>query len=236
MVNLYDFDHLRNLIVGSVDYISSSEIKVLLDIDAPQNTALNTGVPSLFPKINGFVLIPNEVGALVGIINWIAVENSQYPKRKGFKDYDLIDLPFPMRKMSVNPIGTIKQKGKIEDKEYELERGVYTFPSIGDSVILPSEHQLKAIVENKDTNAEVIIGKAAMAGNSDVRINPDKLFGRHLAVLGNTGSGKSCSVAGLIRWSLEAAKKNAVKKGKTLNARFIINKFLDLYLINFLNK
>jgi Predicted ATPase len=230
MIRPFDFDHLRNLAIGTVDYVSPTEIKVLLDLDAPQNTALNTGTPSLFPKINGFVLIPNEVGAVVGLINWIAVEHSQYPKRKGFKDYDLIDLPFPLRKMSINPIGTLKQKGKTEDKEYELERGVYTFPSIGDSVILPSEYQLKSIVENKETNATVIIGRATLAGNSDVKINPDKLFGRHLAILGNTGSGKSCSVAGLIRWSLESAKchidesneKQPGGKKKSLNARFII--------------
>ena len=40
-----------------------------------------------------------------------------------------------------------------------------------------------------------------------VHVNPDKLFGRHLAVLGNTGAGKSCTIAGLVRWSLEAAQE-----------------------------
>src|SRR5690606_40110513 len=55
--------------------------------------------------------------------------------------------------------------------------------------------------------------------NATVSVDPDRLFGRHLAVLGNTGSGKSCSVAGLIRWSLEAAKK---KRGASPNARFIV--------------
>jgi DNA helicase HerA-like ATPase len=222
MINQFDFDHLRNLSIGTVDSVSPMEVKVMLDTDAPQNTALNTGIPSLFPRINGFVLIPNEIGALVGIISWIGVEHSAYPKRKGFKDYDLIDLPFPMRKMTINPVGTLKQKGKIQNKEYELERGVYSFPSIGDNVILPTEHQLRAIVENKDKNAYVKIGKAVIAGNADVSIDPDKLFGRHLAVLGNTGSGKSCTVAGLIRWSLEAAKEKSLENGKPVNARFII--------------
>ena len=50
-------------------------------------------------------------------------------------------------------------------------------------------------------------------------IDPDRLFGRHLAILGNTGSGKSCSVAGLIRWSLETAQR---ARGDAPNARFII--------------
>jgi uncharacterized protein len=56
---------------------------------------------------------------------------------------------------------------------------------------------------------------------SQVRIDPDRLFGRHLAVLGNTGSSKSCTVAGLIRWSLDAAKKEC-SEGKEPNARFIV--------------
>ncbi|HCX21987.1 MAG: ATPase [Flammeovirgaceae bacterium] len=217
----FDFDHLRNLTVGTVDYVSPNEIRVVLDLSAPQNTALNTGVPTLFPRINGFVLIPNENGALVGLISWLGVEHSQYPKRKGYKDFDLIDLPFPLRKMSITPMGTLKQVGKIEKKEYQLERGVYSFPSVGDSVILPSDSQLKSIVENKEKNANVKIGIAPIAGNANVKINPDKLFGRHIAILGNTGSGKSCSVAGVIRWSLEEASKK-LEDGESLNTRFII--------------
>src|SRR5690606_39519486 len=43
----------------------------------------------------------------------------------------------------------------------------------------------------------------------------------HVAILGNTGSGKSCSVAGLIRWSLEEASKS-LPEGQKLNNRFII--------------
>ena len=53
-----------------------------------------------------------------------------------------------------------------------------------------------------------------------MHVDPDKLFGRHLAILGNTGSGKSCSVSGLINWSLAAAKK--ARDGKNANARFIV--------------
>jgi len=220
-INQHDFDNLRNLTIGTVGFVSPNEIKFILDASAPQNTALNTGTPTLFPRINGFVLIPNEVGSLVGLISWIGVEHSQYPKRKGYKDFDLIDLPFPLRKMSITPMGTLKQEGKIEDKTYKLERGVYSFPSIGDSVILPTDVQLKSIVENKDENSVVKIGTAPVAGNAEVKINPDKLFGRHVAILGNTGSGKSCSVAGLIRWSLEEASK-LLPEEKKLNSRFII--------------
>lgn len=149
------FDELRNLSIGTVESVLPSEIQVLLDINAPQNTSLNTGEPTLFPKINGYVLIPNEAGALVCIISWLGVEYSSYPKRKGFKDFDLIDLPFPLRKMSVSPLGIIK---KDIDGKYKIDRGVYSYPSVGDSVSIPTRLQLESIVENKDKNAFIKIG------------------------------------------------------------------------------
>jgi hypothetical protein len=86
-------------------------------------------------------------------------------------------------------------------------------------VLLPTQNQLRAIVESGD-NRRVKIGISPLAANATVMIDPDRLFGRHLAVLGNTGSGKSCSVAGLIRWSMAAAK--AVRGEEDPNARFIV--------------
>jgi DNA helicase HerA-like ATPase len=212
-----EFDYIRNQTIGTVEAVSPKEIKVLLEINAPQNTAINTGIPQLFPKVNGFVLIPNEAGALIGIVSWIGIEHSSFPKRKGYKDFDLIDLPFPLRKLYINPVGVLKQK----NNEYEIERGVYNYPSVGDIVVIPNQYQLRAIVQNKDANNRVNIGISSLAANAPVFINPDRVFGRHLAILGNTGSGKSCSVAGLIRWTLESAKKK-LKNEEKLNARFII--------------
>ena len=210
MYQNFDLDEIRNLTIGTVDSVSPIEIKVQLETNAPQNVAINTGVPTPFPKINGYVLIPNEQGAIVGVIHWLGVEHSSYPKRKGFRDFDLIDLPFPLRRMSLTPLGVLHKK---DEDSFEVERGVYSYPSVGDNVILPTDRQLRAIVNNPDGRVE--IGTAPIAGNSPIQVCPNKLFGRHLAVLGNTGSGKSCSVAGLIRWSLEAAGDNP-------NARFII--------------
>ena len=93
--------------------------------------------------------------------------------------------------------------------------------SVGDIVILPTEEQLRSIIESGE-NRRVYIGNSPLLGNAKVMIDPDRLFGRHLAVLGNTGSGKSCSVAGLIRWSLDSARKNLLNNTNSVNSRFII--------------
>src|ERR1700694_3260956 len=136
------------------------------------------------------------------------------------QDFGLVELPYPLRKMSLNPIGTLRKKpGAAGDKErYRFYRGAEVLPSIGASVLLPTDEQLRSIVESGE-GRRVKIGTSPLAANAEVRIDPDRLFGRHLAVLGNTGSGKSCSVAGLIRWSLEAAQAQC---GENPNARFII--------------
>lgn len=218
-------DSLR---IGSVDFVSPDEIKVLLDIEAPSDIALNAGIPRPFPRINSYVLIPCESGFLVSQIEWITIERSQYPKRKGMQDFGVIDLPYPLRKMSLNPLGILKEKRKLSNGSsvYSFSRGVEIYPTVGDPVLLPSQDQLKAIVESGE-NRRVNIGISPLAGNAVVSIDPDRLFGRHLAILGNTGSGKSCTVAGVIRWSIEAAgqyKKECSpdRPDNSINSRFII--------------
>lgn len=210
-------DSLR---IGSIDFVSPDEIKVLLDIEAPDAVALNTGVPRPFPRINGYVLIPSDDGYLVAQAEWITVERSQYPKRKGMQDFGLIDMPYPLRKMSLNPLGCLKYEGQNGKETYSFQRGVGAYPTVGDPVLLPTQVQLRAIVESGE-NRRVKIGVSPLAANAEVCVDPDRLFGRHLAVLGNTGSGKSCTVAGLIRWSMEAARK-ASAADRAPNARFII--------------
>lgn len=213
------FGYSESLQIAVVDFVSPDEIKVVLDIEAPESVALNAGGPRPFPRVNSYVLIPVDDSYLVGQIEWLTVERSAFPKRRGMQDFGLVDLPYALRKMSLNPLGTLrKQPGARHKDEYRFYRGADVLPSIGASVLLPTDDQLRSIVESGQ-NRRVKIGTSPLAANAEVRIDPDRLFGRHLAVLGNTGSGKSCSVAGLIRWSLEAVRSES---DEDPNARFII--------------
>ena len=220
-MSLSPLAYADSLRIGTIDFVSPDEIKVLLDIEAPDGVALNTGTPRPFPRINGYVLIPSDDGHLVAQVEWITIERSQYPKRKGMQDFGLVDLPYPLRKMSLNPLGVLayERTDTNGNDSYRFRRGVESYPTVGDAVLLPTQNQLRAIVESGD-NRRVLIGTSPLAANAEVKIDPDRLFGRHLAVLGNTGSGKSCSVAGLIRWSMNEARK--ARSGAEPNARFIV--------------
>lgn len=215
---------IAGLTVGTVEAVSPDEIRVKLGTEAPLSTAFNAGSPVSFPRLNGYVLIPNEAGATVGIVTWVGTDRSAPPHKRGQPDFDLVDLPYPARRMVVTPVGNLRSStsrttGKVI---HELSRGVLAFPSVGDQVLMPNAEQVAAIAGANDHNRRVRIGTSPMANYTPVMVDPNKMFGRHLAVLGNTGSGKSCSVAGIIRWSLEAAAKANTNKGAAPNARFIV--------------
>ena len=214
------FEQARSLMVGTVEFVSPDEIKVAIDIDAPESVALNSGTPRPFPRVNGYLLVRVDDGFLVGQVEWMTIERSPFPKRRGMQDFGLVDLPYPLRRLRLNPLGTLRQR---TDGHLSFTRGTEALPSVGATVVFPTEPQLRSIVESGDLR-RVKIGSSPIAGDADVRVDPNRLFGRHLAVLGNTGSGKSCSVAGLIRWSLEQAQEVS-QGGNTVshpNARFIV--------------
>lgn len=211
------FEQAESLRIGTVDFVSPDEVKVEIDIEAPESIALNAGSPRAFPRVNGYLLIPVDEGYLVGQIEWLTVERSAFPKRRGMQDFGLVDLPYPLRRLSLNPLGTLRPQP--DRGGYVFRRGADALPSVGAPVRLPTEVQLRSIVESGERR-HVKIGTSPLAADAEVRIDPNRLFGRHFAVLGNTGSGKSCSVAGIIRWSLEQAQQ--AQPESVPNARFII--------------
>ena len=73
----------ESLCIGSVEYVSPEQIVVLLNIEAPATVSLNTGIPRPFPRVNSYVLVPSDIGYIVGQIEWLTIERTDYPKRRG---------------------------------------------------------------------------------------------------------------------------------------------------------
>ena len=212
------FEFAGSLQIGTVDFVSPDKIEVVLIGDAPESVALNAGAPRPFPRVNDYLLIPVDESFLVGQVEWITIDRSPFPNKREMQNSGLVALPYPRRKLRLNPLGTLR--ARETSGQFEFQRGSEVLPSIGATVILPTESQLRSVVEDDGEQGRVTIGSSPLAGNAKVNVDPNRLFGRHLAVLGNTGSGKSCSVAGLIRWSLEQAQRKCCSGYP--NARFII--------------
>ena len=79
-----------------------------------------------------------------------------------------------------------------------FERGVSQYPNIGDSVHLAVEEHLRKLYDIRG-QGHIVIGTLASAESIPAKIALNELITRHSAVLGSTGSGKSTTIASLLR-------------------------------------
>ncbi len=80
----------------------------------------------------------------------------------------------------------------------KFERGTEELPYPGAGVEIPSEGDLDLIF-NTHRRFDFSLGEISLLKGKKNYIDPDKFFSRHVAVLGATGSGKSCAVASILQ-------------------------------------
>ena len=86
--------------------------------------------------------------------------------------------------------------------EFSFHRGVSIYPALGDRVRMAAKNELSLTFWG-DLEETVQIGTLRQDNTIGARINVDDLLGKHFAVLGTTGTGKSCSTALILRSILE---------------------------------
>lgn len=83
-----------------------------------------------------------------------------------------------------------------------FRRGIRAYPALGDWLHPVEDEDLERIY-GQAAACSVPIGALHHASARPVSVSPDNLLGKHFAVLGTTGSGKSCAVTVLLRGLLE---------------------------------
>lgn len=93
----------------------------------------------------------------------------------------------------------------IDARTLSLSPGISTTPSIRAKLFRPSSAVIQAYLEDRKGlfddlthGVSLQIGVSPLSPQRPLAFSPEKLFGRHCAVLGTSGSGKSWSVARLI--------------------------------------
>ena len=189
--------------VGVVEAVSSNSIEVGIVREAPHGTGLWEGVLQRFPRINSYVVIPAEHGGVLALVVWVGIDANRISEQDEVSD--LIGMPTARRRLRAIPLGLLRYDGpgpSAVRSSVSLDRGGLVFPTVGDPVRLPTPDEMKAVVPgSSEHDLTIPIGQAVLAAGLQVQLDPNRLFGRHLAVLGNTGSGKSCSLAHLLRAS-----------------------------------
>src|SRR5205823_3861238 len=100
-------------------------------------------------------------------------------------------------------IATIRLLSTISLADGTVEAGLPHYPWLGSRVYATEPGLIRWIAEvsseGKRENAPLMLrlGTMPMAGEMAIRTAPERLFGRHCAVIGATGGGKSWTLARL---------------------------------------
>lgn len=170
---------------------------VIADVNSDLGNYINTIDGILFVGEVGSYVSIYEIGRTI-IAEIIGVDE----KTQLINSREMVK-PNSKRQVYLNLIGEI-----VEDK---FQFGVSKMPLIFSTVYMVSQNELITMLEvgkeemkisgeSSKTRAVLLtIGKSVIFPDYDVKINIDKFFGFHFAVFGNTGAGKSNTVARILQ-------------------------------------
>lgn len=184
--------------LGRISTVSGASITVKLAESLASGLAVIDGHTYRVGQVGSFVRIPLGYQDLYGVVSEIGANAA--PPVAALSEVDT------GRWMRVELAG--------EAVGEHFERGLSQHPNVEDAVHLVTQRDLRRIYGGLDED-QVAIGTLSSAENIVVRLSLDALVTRHSAIVGSTGSGKSTTVASLLR-SIVGAPENVEASGARL--------------------
>lgn len=152
--------------------------------------------------IDGEEMLAGQIGSYVVIkqkhINVLALIFKTWGKDR----FDSTDNRMTDRFISLIPVGEIQDNGTFV-------RGVRHYPTPGAKVYAVGLDEINAIF-SKFRDYKFFIGQLASHKDYHLSLDPRALFGRHFAIIGQSGSGKSWAVTSLIQNTIKAMPKTHI--------------------------
>ncbi|HEC1891748.1 TPA: DUF87 domain-containing protein [Campylobacter jejuni] len=176
------------MLVGKIVSIQFNQFRVRIFSNVKGGALNIKGEIYYFGNIGSYLKTSNALGEYI-VCEVIAIFDSD--KQDDGQDFNLNSN----RELLLKPIGEYK------DDNFTL--GISVYPSLYSDVSLLTNEDLKNIlIPKEEYGAEsqgVYLGVSKNQINHPVYIQEDKFFGMHSAVLGNSGSGKSNTIAHLLQ-------------------------------------
>ena len=167
--------------LGKIAAVSGAALNVHLAQSVASGLSIINGQTYKVGQVSSFVRVPQGYQDLFGVVSEVGA--NAVPERMNPVD----DTG---RWMKVELVGEIVGG--------TFERGISQYPNIGDSVHLAVEDHLRRIYDIRG-QGHVTIGTLSSAESISAKIALNQLLTRHSAILGSTGSGKSTTIASLLR-------------------------------------
>lgn len=181
--------------IGRVVAVDTSQVTVDLNRDLKALTRATYEGTLEVGRINSYIIIPVGAHRIVGMVTRVVMSEESELQA----DKMMVALPSTRRLMKATMIGFVSDE--------EFRQGINLFPVLDSKVFLTTKRDLDAIFGTSraaDIDPEtpgycVHIGKSVVFPDYNITIDPDAFFGKHAAIIGSTGSGKSCSIAAILQ-------------------------------------
>ena len=202
----------KERVIGKLISINSDKFTVEL-LNQSINFTIN-GFEDIYQyaQINGYVILPYQDFYIVAEIFGVRERDSDI-KWQGEKE-QILNKSNSVKYLDINPIGTIQKE--------KFRYGVSIFPTLYTDVLYIKKEELDIIFEYNDdeipinnsdnsTKLKLLeIGSSTIFPDYKVKININDFFGSHSSILGNTGSGKSCTISSMIQTLFKKENYSAV--------------------------
>lgn len=168
--------------LGTVDAVTGASVSVRLARSVASGLSVIDGRTYRIGQVGSFVRIPQGYQDLFGVVSEVRAEPDSSATTAMQGEIG--------RWMMVQLVGEAIGGG--------FERGISQYPNVGDSVHLATEVNLRRIYGAGDTG-HIVVGTLSSSESIAAKVALNELVSRHSAVLGSTGSGKSTTIASLIR-------------------------------------
>ena len=200
----------KQRVIGKVVAINSDRFSVELLSGLENFNVSGFDDIHYFAQLNSYVIVPYQNYYLVSEVSGVREKDLNVPFSNPTEQ--ILSKIQTGKFLEVIPIGTINNK--------KFDFGVSVYPTLYSDVLYIKEEELDIIFKTNKTfekscqNTEeckkencqcknryisLPIGQSSIFPDYDVKIDIDKFFGSHSAVLGNTGSGKSCTIASMLQ-------------------------------------
>jgi DNA helicase HerA-like ATPase len=183
--------HESNLQFGTVREVDGASVIVIADQLSRKHAGVEYAV-----ELGSFVLLASPQSDLIATVSAIRMQ-------------EVVEKGTPVERKLVlcTLVGFLRDGVKFE-------RGIERYPTVGSEAYLLTASALDSMFTPTEQTLE--IGERCQRGGGKEQVLIDKMFGRHTAVLGTSGAGKSWTIASLLQAAM----------GRLPHTRIV---FLDLH-------
>ena len=197
----------RKRAIGKVVSVAADRFVVEMHAGTDNFTVVGFDGVHYVARLGSFLMIPSQSEYVVVEVVGLRERDTSTPSERG--DFDRAGSS---KYLDVVPVGMLPMRGGA------FRFGVSVFPSLYADALYALDGELDRIFETEAavepsvgpdggasepegaTRYRVLpIGKSVVFENYDIKVRLNEFFGGHVAILGNTGSGKSCTVASVLQ-------------------------------------